>query len=107
MRIHNVFHFFLLNPVSSDPMPGQHPPSPLPVVVNEEEEYLVEKILDSRIRHQKLEFVVKWSGYETPTWEPLACVNNSAALDKFIAQIQTNPNQPSEAVLRPACSTGG
>ena len=34
-----------------------------PVEVEGEEEYVVEEILDSRLRHNKLEFLVKWKGY--------------------------------------------
>jgi len=33
------------------------------VTVEGEEEYLVEEILDSRLRRNKLEFLVKWGGY--------------------------------------------
>jgi hypothetical protein len=49
MRIHNDFHVSLLNPVASDPMPGQHTPLLPHVVVNKEEEDLVKEILNSRI----------------------------------------------------------
>ncbi len=94
MRVHDVFHVSLLNPVSTDPMPSQHSQPPPPVVVDEEDEYLVEAILDSRVRRQKLEFFIKWSGYETPTWDPLSCVNDSVALNPFIA---LHPDKPRPA----------
>ena len=40
--------------------------------VEGEEEYVVEGILDSCLRHNKLEFLVKWEGYknENNLWEP-------------------------------------
>jgi len=43
-----------------------------PVEVEGEEEYVVEEILDSHLRHNKLEFLVKWKGYtnENNSWEP-------------------------------------
>jgi hypothetical protein len=63
MRIHNVFQVSLLKPVSSDPLPDQHPPLPPPVVVDEEGEYLVEELLDSRVWRRRLEFLVKWLWY--------------------------------------------
>ena len=42
-----------------------------PVEVEREEEYVVEEILDSCLKHNKLEFVVKWEGYtnENNLWE--------------------------------------
>lgn len=32
--------------------------------------YYVEKIIDKRKKNGKTEFLVKWEGYEDPTWEP-------------------------------------
>ena len=42
-----------------------------PVEVEGEEEYIVEEILDSHLRHNKLEFLVKWEGYtdENNSWK--------------------------------------
>ncbi len=39
---------------------------PRPVRRNE---YIVEKILDTRIHEHRREYLVKWSGYEEPTWQ--------------------------------------
>ena len=44
-----------------------------PDIVLAPDEYLLEQILDSRIKNGKQEVLVKWVGYETePTWEPLS-----------------------------------
>jgi hypothetical protein len=32
-------------------------------------EYIVEKILDTRIHEHRRQYLVKWSGYEEPTWQ--------------------------------------
>ena len=47
-----------------DPIPGrQAPPPPPPELVNSEEEYVVEKVLNSRMFQCKLQYLVKWEGY--------------------------------------------
>lgn len=37
---------------------------------SEEETYEVEKILNKRLRLKKVQYQVKWKGYDKPTWEP-------------------------------------
>jgi len=43
--------------------PGQQIMPQSPVEVEGEEEYVGEEILDSHLRCNKLEFLVKWEGY--------------------------------------------
>jgi len=52
-----------LHPYKTPTIPGQQIMLQSPVEVEGEEEYVVEEILDSCIRHNKLEFLVKWEGY--------------------------------------------
>jgi hypothetical protein len=75
---------------SSDPLPSQknddtQPPS---IMVNGEEEYMVEKILDERRRRygrgHRLEYLVKWSGYAQPTWKAATALEEAQALDKWL-----------------------
>jgi len=68
-RLHPVFNVMKLSPAPNDPI-SQNPP-PLPELVDGEEEYVVEKILNSRMFQQKLQYLVKWEGYgiEGNTWE--------------------------------------
>ena len=63
-HLHPVFNVVKLVPALEDPIPGQRsdPPPPLEIV-DGEEHYVVEKILDSRLIHNKLHYLVQWEGY--------------------------------------------
>jgi hypothetical protein len=63
--IHPVFHIDLLTPYKETITHGPNYQRPLPDLVNGEEEYSVEKILDSRLfgRRRCLQYLVKWEGY--------------------------------------------
>jgi hypothetical protein len=51
MKIHPIFHVSLLEPYHASTIQGRtHKPTPL-IVVDGEQEYKIEKILDSRISH--------------------------------------------------------
>ncbi|CAJ0947266.1 unnamed protein product, partial [Ranitomeya imitator] len=66
--IHNVFHRSLLRRYVAPVVPSVDPPAP--VLVEGELEYIVEKILDSRVSRRKLQYLVKWKGYaqEDNSW---------------------------------------
>jgi hypothetical protein len=60
-----VFHIDLLTPYKETITHGPNYQRPLPDLVDGEEEYSVEKILDSRLfgRRRRLQYLVKWDGY--------------------------------------------
>jgi hypothetical protein len=101
LKIHPVFHTSLLTPAATNPFPGQVLDPPPPVVVNEQEEYEVRKILDSRIRHHgnssRLEYLVQWTGYDKPDWEPATNVVN--APDLVAEYHEKHPSRPSRMDL--------
>ena len=90
--IHPVFHIDLLTPYCETPTHGptyQHPP---PDLVDEEEEYEVEKILDSWQfgRRCKLQYLVKWKGY--PDLENQWVDKDDVFADKALQEFKTlNP----------------
>ena len=71
----------LLDPFDDDPLPGQHNPAPPLVIVDDAEEWHVEEILDSRMYRQRLQYLVKWVGFDRPDWEPAEGVNKLDAVD--------------------------
>jgi len=92
MRIHPVFHVSLLDHVASDPHPGQVITPAPPVVVDGEEEWEVEEILDSKLYYRKLHYYVKWTGYDAPTWDPAELLAN--APDAIADFHRRHPNKP-------------
>jgi hypothetical protein len=63
--IHPVFHIDLLTPYRETITHGPNYQRPVPDLVDGEEEYSMEKILDSRKfgRRRRLQYLVKWEGY--------------------------------------------
>jgi hypothetical protein len=63
--IHPVFHTDLLTPYRETITHGANYQRPPPDLVDNEEEYEVEKVLDSRLfgRRKRLQYLVKWKGY--------------------------------------------
>lgn len=60
--------------------------APDPVVVDGQEEHYIERILDCRLRNNKLEYLIKWLGYseEESTWEPRSHVEETEALEDWL-----------------------
>ena len=96
-NIHPVFSVTLLHPFKGDLIAERqerHPPPPPPIVHDGIEEYEVEKILDSRIFHGKVEYLVHWKGYgvEEDEWRPTRYVQGSKQL---VAEFhRTHPQAP-------------
>jgi hypothetical protein len=83
LRIHPVFHVSQLKPFLSNPSTFPHrladPPPPL--VINDHEEYEVEKILAKRVLSRgRIQYKVLWRGYplHDATWEPISHLQNAA-----------------------------
>src|SRR6266481_1310406 len=66
--VHPVFHVSMLEPAFPNPIPDRVQPPPPPILVNDEPEFEISEILDSKIDNRrracKLLYLVRWTGYE-------------------------------------------
>ena len=86
-KIHDVFHIDLLTPYHKMDIHGPNFAQPPPDLVDGEEEYKVEEILDSRKhgRGRKVQYLVKWKGYPSSDnqWVNWDDMHADEALAKF------------------------
>ena len=88
IRAHSVIHVSGLKPYHSTSDDLVKPP---PIIVNDSEEYEVEKILDSKLFRGKPRYLVKWKGYDLydATWEPAENLRNATeALHDYLTNKQ-------------------
>jgi len=83
IRIHRVQPISLLDPVIDDPVIGQRIEPPPLVEVDGEEEYQVSNIEDCRMYRSQLQYLIRWTGYDSLTWEPAKFVDGLRAVDEF------------------------
>ncbi|MBW0544407.1 hypothetical protein O181_084122 [Austropuccinia psidii MF-1] len=84
--VHHVFHVSLLEPVKQSTIPNQNQLPPPLVIVEEQEEWEVGQVLDSKLKRGTLWYLVEWKGFnedpERTTWEPASSLTNSPDLVK-------------------------
>ena len=93
MWIYNVFHVSLLDRYTP-PVEGQHVAEPQPTIVDDDKDYEVKRILDSKRRYRKLYYQVRWAGYNyhRTTWEP---ANNLENVAELVGEFHAlNPTKP-------------
>lgn len=94
LQLHPVFHVSLLEPYRENTIPGRIPPPPPTVEINDELEYEVAEILDSRFIRHRLHYLVDWLGYPPSerTWEPVEHLEHAAEkIREFHARFPTKP----------------
>ena len=71
-RAHPVFNKLALKLYVEDTDLRSPSPPPPPALIDSDahERYIVERVLSHRTYRAKLQYLVKWQGYQEPTWEP-------------------------------------
>ena len=95
-KIHNIFHADLLTPYHETKLHGPNFTKPPPDLIDGEEEYEVEEILQSRRsgRQCKVQYLIKWKGY--PDSENQWVDWNDIHADEALADFKKkNPNMVS------------
>ena len=105
LKVDNNFHVSLLRPAHIGfPSQIQQNPPPLEQDTMGPDTYEVEAILDSRIKRKKIQYLVRWTGYNDTTWEPLGHLENCKELiDDFH---RCYPNAPGSQELAPKNGRG-
>src|SRR5258707_15368337 len=85
------------------------PPQPGTITVDDQEEYEVEEILDSRFRWGKLWYLVKSIGWlhSDNMWLPHTDVHAPAAVEDFHLQHPNAPHTSSASTLTTSCQCHG
>jgi len=91
IRIHRVQHISLLDPVVDDPFKGQVVVPPPSVEVDGEEEYQVSNVEDSRVYRNQLQYFIRWTGYNSLTWESAKFVDGLQAVEDFHRRYPQKP----------------
>ena len=107
LRIHDVFHVSLLKRYRSN---GSIQPPPLPIIVDGEEYFHVDRIITHRVKWvtvrkpkhkpkvQKpvVEYLIKWEGYsdEHNTWEPEHILTEDSETQKLLERYKDYANLP-------------
>jgi hypothetical protein len=85
-----VFHTSEIRPFlknDNDKFPGRALNPPKPLLINGEQEFFIEKIVDERRRQKQTQYRIRWQGEgpEGDKWLPASELENCAALDAWQA----------------------
>jgi hypothetical protein len=96
IKVHPVFHASKLRKDPDDPLPGQQNEEPLPIEVEDNQEWEVDKILGVRVVRKQLRYKIQWKGYDIDADEYLPEDLNHAplALKAFHDEYPDLPGPP-------------
>ena len=92
MKIHNVFHVSLLEKFHPNQLQLRQTPEPPPPII--EEYYEIEKILDTRIHRSKLQYLVRWKGYDPIEDQWISTKDVDPAHPQVRAFYSAHPSKP-------------
>ena len=101
-RLHPVFPVVKLLQLPPDPFPSRRQlPPPDPLIMDDAEHFELDEILDSRIRYRRIEYLVKWKGYNDShnQWIPWYNLDAGQAVRKFHEQFPNKPSADTPVVL--------
>jgi len=81
-KIHDVFHMIWLSPYKETELHGPNHTTPPPDLINQEEEYEVEAILNHKRKGRGFLYLVQWKGYpiSEASWEPKGHLTNATQI---------------------------
>ena len=94
--VHPVFHVSVLRRHNTDTIEGRPTPPPPPVIIDGEEEWEVDEILNSKMKWKTQYYLVSWKNFgpEANSWEPEKNLTNcKALLDEFNRRFPQNPTR--------------
>ncbi len=99
-RRYPVFHVSRLEPYVENSFPNRNIEKPPPILVNDELEYEVNDILDSRIVNGVLQYLVDWKGYpmEDRSWENAEDIHAARLVKKFHKKYPNKPHPMSSGI---------
>ncbi|MBW0498701.1 hypothetical protein O181_038416 [Austropuccinia psidii MF-1] len=120
--VHPVFHVSLLEPAKQSGISNHNQLPPPPALADEQEEWEVAQVLDSKLKRGKLWYLLEWKGFsenpERTTWEPASNLTNSPELVKDFHPLYPDKPGPitsrvwfygswwGEEVMKVSCSPG-
>ena len=99
-RLHPVFPVVKLLPVLLDPFPSCHQaPPPEPIIVDDVKHFKLDEVLNSRIHYRRVEYLVKWKGYNDShnQWIPWYNLDAGRAIRQFHERFLNKPSASTSA----------
>lgn len=98
LGLHPVMHASKLSKDPNDPLEGQTQAPQPSILVEQEEEWIVEEILDSKKKNGNIYYLTKWEGHPPdPKWYPARNFDHAPRkLKEFHVKYPTKPGPPKE-----------